>query len=299
MDGLLLIAKLWDKLVDSCLLARGLIADPVVVTVGESGRISLDLRESFARKVYRGRYEPLTLSFLRAYLTEGDVFFDIGAHVGLYTILAVDQIGDSGEVYAFEPSPIAYRMLLSNIQLNEFSSVTTEKVALSNQVGASQLYTSPLGMGSYNSFLPFSGYPIRKIRETPFECVSVECTTLDDYAQESGVAQIDLLKVDVEGWEVEVLQGGRETLSSVQAPTLIVEFDANLQQMAGSSCDRLQRELVDLGYALYSLDEAEKEPVLIHEDPLQRACYSENIIAAKDVSRLMTRLGDWRLGSRK
>lgn len=124
------------------------------------------------------------------------VFFDIGANVGYYTLFASTLIGNSGRVFAFEPEPENMRMFIEHIRINERTNVVPVQKALSDFPG----------------ILRFDGTAHTMCKFSDDGNIEAECTTLDTFVQESGIVR-EILKMDIEGAEVQALRGADACLS--------------------------------------------------------------------------------------
>jgi FkbM family methyltransferase len=244
--------------------------------------INLHPEDRLSEAICVGKYEATEQRFVRRFLKPGDVFVDVGANVGLFTLLAAERVKNTGRVFAFEPSPTTFQRLQENVRLNRFQNVRCERVALSDDAETRTLTTSVEGYGAWDSL----GAPSAGRR---FTTHAVSCCTWDDFAcREDLVGRVTLMKLDVEGWESRVLRGGRNTLARADSPDLLVEFtDANAQAVGGS-CSDIYRSLEGLGYRIYRLDGATKT---IRPDPLREEYPYVNLCATKDVRRAASRSG--------
>lgn len=135
-----------------------------------------------------------SLALFRDYCRPGDVAIDVGANVGEVSIILSRRIGPEGRVHAFEPNPRIFRYLLGNLALNDCGNVTTANRAVGAAAGTTRL--SDDRYDDMNRVVAIGG-------------IEVACTTLDDAVPAQPIA---LLKVDVEGSELRVLEGARQTL---------------------------------------------------------------------------------------
>lgn len=244
-------------------------------------RIRLYFDSRLSQSIYCGDFEWRERQFLSAFLRPGDVFVDIGANIGLYTLIAAHRVGSTGHVYALEPCSKAYQRLLANVQLNHLTNVSCYQLALSDRVAQLDMTISLDGFDAWNSLA-------QPIRGNSFAVETVNAVTWDDFAQEHNlVGCVTMMKIDVEGWESRVLSGGYQVLSQTDAPVLQVEFTEQAGQSAGSSCVKLYHLLEELGYQMFVYDAKSKRLV---RDPL-RANYSYlNLIAAKRPEQVVPRL---------
>lgn len=143
-------------------------------------------------------------------LGKGDVFVDVGAHIGKYTVLIAKVVGDEGLVIAVEPHPENYKTLMENVKLNNLKNVIALRMAAWSKEGKLKLFIGD--SHSHHSI----------IRDYGFGSIYVQARTLDKVFEELKVEKIDYIKIDVEGAELEVLKGLVKTFKK-HSPTVIVE----------------------------------------------------------------------------
>jgi FkbM family methyltransferase len=131
----------------------------------------------------------------------GQTIVDVGANIGLYALRQARAIGAAGHLFAFEPNPTAYELLAQNIEDNRLAWVRCFPCAVSskNEEGV-RLWRS----NRWSSTASLSRDPKR----TGDESISVSTTTLDDFVQDTGIEKIDILKMDTEGAEPLIVEGG-------------------------------------------------------------------------------------------
>lgn len=152
-------------------------------------------------------------------LKEGNVFLDIGSHVGKYTIQAGKIVGDKGTVIAIEAHPLNYKVLNDNIKLNHLKNVKTFNIAAWNKVGK---YTFYEGISSGRHSLK-NDFQIRLNNEDPeHKSYTITAKPIDDIVKSLNI-KVDFVKVDAGGAEFEILQGLKQTLLNSR-PTLLVEI---------------------------------------------------------------------------
>jgi FkbM family methyltransferase len=256
-------------------------ADSMDIAAGV--KIRLSFNDELVRLIYMGEFENKERNFVWCYLRPGDVFLDIGANIGVYSLLAACRIAPTGIVHAFEPDPFTFDRLSANVELNGYSNVQLNQIALSDAREQRELLLSINGFSAYNSFTKplFDNIEMQK--------QIVECTTLDDYIRSNGIQKIDLIKIDVEGWEIHVIAGGHTLLSRADAPTLLVEFNDVLERNAGFSNNQLYDSLIKLGYSIFRYDPFDKE-LLIPQNVTNSELPDLNLIATKDVTQILQRL---------
>ncbi len=178
---------------------------------------------------FLGSYEPeQTEAFVRA-VQPGAVVYDVGAHVGYYSLLASHLAGASGRVIALEPSPRNLQVLRTHIELNRAANITVLETALSDHPGEAR-FENRAGSGVGHL--------------SPEGPLTVKLTTLDALGREFPAPNV--LKIDVEGAEEAVLRSGHETISRAK-PTIFLSTHG---PALAESCSRMLREL---GYSLREL----------------------------------------------
>lgn len=151
--------------------------------------------------------EPGTIKWLEANVRAGDVVYDIGANVGIYTMMAAQLVNDSGRVYAFEPHILNAKALLTNLSMNVWGSrVSVITSALHSEVGFFPFHYSKLKAGS-------SGHQLKEPVDEfgkPFTPAATEikhATTIDHLVRKKWIEAPNLVKLDVDGNEYQVLLG--------------------------------------------------------------------------------------------
>lgn len=155
--------------------------------------------------------QPVWEKEIRDYfnLTEG-VFIDCGAHIGKYTIMISRRLGGRGKVIAIEPDKDNYKVLLRNIELNNCKNVIPLNIGLWKEKGKLKLYDLDDKNTGMKSILPAN---------TDFKIIEVD--TLDSVLEKLEQKSVDLIKIDVEGVEVEVIEGYKKVVK--QKPNIIFE----------------------------------------------------------------------------
>jgi FkbM family methyltransferase len=163
----------------------------------------------------QGTYEEGTLRVMSYLLRAGGTFVDVGANIGVMTLYAASTLLGKGRVLAFEPLPGTYDILRRNLELNEFGNVEAVRMALGSTSGIVKIFDNmAANRGSSSLIAPDAD---AGGHETPIE-------RLDDYlSARPETGRIACVKIDVEGWELEVLKGATETLSGAVAPSCIIE----------------------------------------------------------------------------
>jgi len=195
--------------------------------------------DSSCRNQFVAEYEPCAANFLRKHISPGAVIFNIGANVGVLTLQLARLSGPRGKVVAFEPNPSATRLLKNNIRLNRLETqVEVVGVAIGDAVGEATLYVwgaDPMARPSKpNPLLPKT------------EEVRVPVTTLDQFCESRHLIP-DWVVMDIEGWEVAALRGGRKLLGGPPKQVeIVLELHPSAWPWSGDSRADLESILVDL-----------------------------------------------------
>jgi FkbM family methyltransferase len=188
----------------------------------------------------------------------GQVVFDIGAHVGTYTLLFARKVGSKGSVYAFEPLQDNVHLLHQVVALNGLEqTVKVEEVAVSDEAGTIEifsfspeespfpLYPGPSGMNF--SVIEGGGYSKKS-------GTTVKTITLDDFELPDGL-EVDFVKIDTEGGEWKIIQGAKNFLERMTNVSLLIEVHAlDLKRMDISPAD-LVGQIQELGFTCFGIEE--------------------------------------------
>jgi FkbM family methyltransferase len=190
-----------------------------------------------------GAYEPETVAVWRAILAPGMVVVDAGAHVGQYAIIASPLVGSTGSVHAFEPDPETFRQLTANVRLNRGDNVVCTQAALARERGRAPLFLADVSNVGGNS--------LRRTVCSRGRQRDVGVETLDEYAAARSLEKLDVLKADVEGAELLVLEGGARLLAR-HRPLLLLEFSINTVAFGYTEAD-LRHRLAEWGYRPFAV----------------------------------------------
>ena len=212
---------------------------------------------------YAGLWIPDALNVTLALVLEpGDTFLDIGANVGWVTEKASWLVGSRGEVHSFEPSPSTVCYLrrrvsslgLKNVIVNQFALGKTPGVAVLHEFSENFGGSSSLALGANTA----PGQHLAA--ETP-----IEIQTLDAYVKSRAIDNIRMMKIDVQGAEMQVLQGASELFSD-QHPILFVEIEQGASVAFGYTAKDLLETIIGLGYQMYSWRNEGLTPVYSEDD---------------------------------
>jgi FkbM family methyltransferase len=193
---------------------------------------------------------------------------DIGAHHGLYTLLAVRKVGPKGRVIAFEPSPRERRCLNWNLRINRCKNVKVEPFALGAAEGAATLFVVEGDSTGCNSLRP------PEVSEPTAE-QSVEVRRLDRVLEELAIQHVDFIKLDAEGAELDILRGSGDLVEKEPRPVLLVEVYDIRTHPWGYDASEIIRFLAERDYVWFRLL-VDGVPELVGAD---RSVYDDNFVA--------------------
>lgn len=215
---------------------------PVATRAIASFTFHLDCAHPFHRAMALGRYEPETLALFQSLLRPGDTYVDVGAEVGYFAAQAWQRVGPTGRLHLFEPDPRAHERLRANLALAGGlpQNIQLNRAACSDQPCELRLALAPLSGQS------------QVTAEGGAQGVTIAALTLDRYIEENGIQCIKLLKMDVEGHEIQALRGGLHSLQRGLIRHIIIEKNNHLLWSNGYSTRHLHALFAALGYVGYT-----------------------------------------------
>lgn len=177
-----------------------------------------------------GVYERQKRRLIQAYLPSDGVFIDIGANRGDFSLMAARLMGDSGQVVAIEPAPSNLHDLRRTVAVNNLTNIEVLSCALWEGIGTGTLSLSD--HSGWHSLTPRADL-------NPIDQIDVPLTTLDSVIQELSLDRVDVVKIDVEGAEVQVLHGAANILRQYR-PVVVMDIDS--QRTAADYAEVLQQE---------------------------------------------------------
>jgi FkbM family methyltransferase len=214
-------------------------------------RLVITPGEEVSRAVFvSGVYEPASTAVLRRLILRGTTFIDVGANIGIYTLLASRWVGDTGHVYSFEPSSRELAVLRRNVELNRLTNVTVIQAAVHDHAGSATLHVAGGKHRGQNTLAPSFAYEI--VEQEDEEQVSL--VVLDELWKTGQVPRPDVIKIDAEGAELHILRGAAELLRET-GPAVLFEANERLLRASGASIEELARFICNLNYSVYRLDD--------------------------------------------
>jgi FkbM family methyltransferase len=197
---------------------------------------------------YFGIWEPPLTSFIAERLQPGDVFIDVGANVGYFTLQAAKLVGESGAVVAIEASPRIFAALKSNVSLNGASNVRCVNMAVADRDATLQLYAGPADNKGGTTLI------VENTAGSTLEC-EIAARPLGGIVTPEEWRRARLVKIDVEGAEGAVTEGLRPLLQQGRSDLeVVMEVTPRTLQLQGYSADHVLQTFRDAGFHAYRLE---------------------------------------------
>jgi FkbM family methyltransferase len=213
---------------------------PLRFEIGEGALVEGRLRDWIFRWTFmrlHERDEPFQHSL--ALLDGAGIIFDVGANVGVWSLLAAKR-NPAARIHAFEPAPATAAQLRRHVELNQ-AAITVVECAVGADETSRPFFAHTEGNTGASSFY----------REAGGVALDVPVTTLDAYAECEDLPRVDVIKVDAEGAEMLVFRGARRLMSSETAPAVFFEMSDQLCERSGATVQQVKQLLLDHGYQVY------------------------------------------------
>jgi FkbM family methyltransferase len=233
-------------------------------------KMFLDHKDSLYLSL-NGVFEPFATKCVKKIIKKGDVVLDIGANIGYYTLIFAKLVGNSGKVFAFEPEPKNFALLVKNIEINGYKNIICVKKAVSDENGTIKLYLSESNMGDHRIY---NSHDSRK-------AVKIETVRLDDYFKDYK-GRIDFIKMDIQGGELKAIKGMDYFLRKNGCRKMLTEFWPNGIKNSGSNPQQYINLLLKYGFDIYKVNE-EKEKLELANIPelLKSKENDQNLLCVK------------------
>src|SRR3989338_5856384 len=198
--------------------------------------------------ILSGKWEDFESEVFKKNINVGDTVVDVGAHIGYYSIIVANAVGISGKVFAFEPEPKNFELLKKNVEVNGYKNVVLIEKAISSKSGKSNLFINKENTGDHRIFAS----------NHQRSSIIVDSTTLDDFFKDKK-KKIHLMKMDIQGAEMDALVGARNVLKKGEELKLITEFWPRGLQRSGKSAKKFLDLLQKNSFKIYGIDEIKRE----------------------------------------
>ena len=214
-----------------------------------------------------GTYEELESKIMEEKIEMGNIVVDVGANIGLHTLNMARIVGNTGQVFAFEPDPSNFEILKKNVKINNYRNIILEQKAVGDKHGRTTLYQSD-HPGKHRIFPQ---------TEQAKSQVQVELTNLDNYFDSDMTDKINFIKIDVEGLEFSVLKGMKNILKNSKKIKILFEFMPENTMEVGFTPIELLNYLTSNDFKLYCMDNKTKK--LLHvsnNEEIVKLCSTTN-----------------------
>lgn len=196
-------------------LLRAIGSEGIVQLEFEGVTMNVDLFYSGMSRVllYDGVHEPKVTEIWKEVIEEDMTVVDIGGHLGYYTLLAASEVGIDGTVHSIEPVERNYKILQRNVELNRYENIETYNQAISKATGQAEIFKSDT-----SNWTTLDSDTAKRKPNKYTDSSLIEVVSFDEFVSNSGITNIDVVRMDLEGYETEVIQGMEKTLTEVSSP---------------------------------------------------------------------------------
>ncbi len=233
------------------LFLRSKFKPDFIITKKEKHKIFLDANDSLHLSIYES-FEDVESEIIRKNVKEGDVVLDIGANIGYYSLLFAKLVGKKGKVYAFEPEPSNFALLIKNINANGYNNIVPINKAVSDKDGKVKLYLEKENFGAHK---------IYNDSNEKKNSIEVDSVRLDSFFQNKN-KKIDFIKMDIEGAEIKAIKGMQNIIMANKNLKIILEFSPALLKKCGYKPEELFEILKN--FEPYNINEHNKSVNLIN-----------------------------------
>ena len=214
-----------------------------------------------------GTYEELESKIMEEKIEMGNIVVDVGANIGLHTLNMARIVGNTGQVFAFEPDPSNFEILKKNVKINNYKNIILEQKAVGDKHGRTTLYQSD-HPGKHRIFPQ---------TEQAKSQVQVELTNLDNYFDSDMIDKINFIKIDVEGLEFSVLKGMKNILKNSKKIKILFEFMPENTMEVGFTPIELLNYLTSNDFKLYCMDNKTKKLLYVsNNEEIVKLCSTTN-----------------------
>ncbi|CAB1064576.1 hypothetical protein D1BOALGB6SA_9372 [Olavius sp. associated proteobacterium Delta 1] len=225
--------------------------------LGSKMHFDIDMDDGLSRYlVIKDIREDYITETMISELHKGDIVVDIGANVGYYALLEAKIVGYKGKVYAIEPVPESVELLRENVQLNKYSNIEIDQMAIGDKTGVASMY-----VGNWLNRSQMKDLDIYKQELLEHE-ISTVISTLDDFLENKPFPNI--IRMDVEGYEYNVIKGMKRILEKKRPLSLFMEFHFRL--LGIDKCQELLRMLKTTGFEITEATYEKDEKCITHNN---------------------------------
>ena len=222
------------------ILKRLLRVEREVIEV-ERGRFFIDPGAHLGYQLLKyGEYEPEMFRVFSALLKPGDIFVDLGANEGYFTVVASKLVGPTGRVVSIEPQRRLKPVFEKNVALNGLQNVSLTEQAVSDKIGEATIHVSP------STDTGATGLVLNYKYSVPTE--TIQTTTLAEVFRKQNLQHCDLIKIDIEGFEYEAVLGSKQLFEQGRIRKVVLQLHPRLMTMRGLNPDDITKFVTGCGY---------------------------------------------------
>ena len=259
---------------------------PLTTVRVDDFQLTVDLNDRVLGRMlyFGGDHEPELRALMRLLALDGSVGLDIGANVGLHTVVMSRLAGPAGRVFAFEPDPHNFELLETNLRINGARNVTVRQCAVGDADGVCRLARNPRNYADCRVTAELPGWSSHE----------VAMTTVDAALPELPKGSLRFVKLDVQGSECRVLRGMRRTLERHPEVVMVIEVFPDGLRGAGASARELMETLADLGFDGWEFTRHRLQPIAAPWTYDLMTGGMTDIIVSRDPARLRDIVSRWR-----
>ncbi len=231
------IVNLYEEMLSK--IGSGIRSEFVII---EGQKIFLDKEDSLMLSIKNKEHESVEIKCLKQIIKKGDNILDLGANIGVYTLIFAKLVGKSGHVFAFEPEPSNFELLSKNVKENNHENVTLVQKAVSDKNGKVDLYVSKRNLASHRIF----------DSEEKRKSMEIDVITLDTYF-EKFKKPINFIKMDVEGAEGATLLGASKIINNSKDLVIMMEYFPKWIKKYGMNPEEILKSLIDKNFKLFHI----------------------------------------------
>ncbi len=197
---------------------------------------------------FYGAFRPRISALLNRLLQPGHVAFDIGANIGMHSVIMANRVGPTGRVISFEPDPHPYARLRANLSLNGLDFVETHQAALSSKAGTTTFYLHDDTIGNYAN----ASLHAENVGNTT-RAVEVKLYVLDAFVAANPPPRMDVIKLLAQGEEWNILQGARQTIAKYR-PKIFFLYEPEYWHRQGRNLMDAVKFFAEFGYTTYAVE---------------------------------------------
>jgi FkbM family methyltransferase len=232
------------------------------------------------RRLLSAQYDDAHFDFIEKVVHPGCICFDVGANVGVYSVILSRIVGPNGQVHAFEPVAHIRSRAVRNLMANAARNTTVNASALGAEPGEIEMFQVKEGEFRGGTSSIHATENMKAMGMGAFEKRPVPIETIDAYVKRKNIPYLDFIKIDIEGHELDCLRGARDTLTNMGPMILFEHSQARLKHLAIAETDF--RDLFDaIGYDAFEIVRSESGLALKSYDFSGRALEGRDLLGIK------------------